>query len=491
MHRVVRAVLLAAALAFVALSAYEPHWRPSEGHYRFPVHLDEYWHWGMATAVGRTGQAETADPFTSFSSSVADNVAYPTQIHERGFHAYLAALQATTGIEWVVLMEFLPTIVALLSALAVYALAQRWDAGLASVLWLAAIPTSLRFLGPGFVVPISFAMPLALIGFLVATRASTPASWLVVMAIAAGLWPIHAMGALILTALVAGYLLAGQVDARAGLLAIAIALPFLLAWPIYVTGIRQPLAHGPTLTAGIETLRIVGPLFFLAGALGAGWLLTRRDPHTRAVGVAFSLLAGVAMAVIIVRIVVDIDPLRIYDRAVTTLTPLVAVLAGAGSAAIIAFLSRVGARTRWPRAAAAIAVGLVLVAQGAVVAAAWERNVEQPYYRPLTEERYAQYAAVKDQLPRGGYALVDSTDTLAFTAITGLPTAYVQTPEAPLPPPEIQDFFAHGSNDTKYLVVRTITTVVTDQPVTNPDLVRISPSVYVLRADIVARMLPR
>src|SRR5687768_2700664 len=109
-RRTWRLAFLGCALLVVALSAYAPHWRPGEPDYRFPVHLDEYWHWGIATSIQRDGLALSPTPF--FGSGLADDTGfqYPTEIHERGYHAYLAALQGVTGIEWVTLLRFLPVV---------------------------------------------------------------------------------------------------------------------------------------------------------------------------------------------------------------------------------------------------------------------------------------------------------------------------------------------------------------------------------------------
>lgn len=490
-------MLLCAALALVAFSAYQAHWRPDEGHYPYPVHMDEYLHWGYARAVQVSGEVAPADPFGA-DPLVKDRPeaaeeplsSYPTEIHERGFHGYLAVLQGVTGIPWLPLIEFLPLAVWLFTALVAYALAQRWDAGVAVVLWMAAIPTTLRFLGPGFVVPITFSLPFVLLALLASTHGGGRGAWACVAILAAAAWPIHAMGALLLTFCVGVALLAQE---RAGRLvyAAAVLFPFLLAWPYYVPQLSS-LRFSPDLPIATEAVRIGMLPVLLFAAVGAYYGVVRGRPRERAVALALALTLVGAVTVIVHRHMFGWDLLRLYDRTVTTFGLFAALLAGIGVRGIARGLAGATGRLRWPqwrRPALALAVALLIAIQGAAVATAVRDNVRQPYYEVLTDARYSLYLeAAALYGGREGRALVDGVDTMAWTAITGIPTAYVQYPSSGDPPPEIKRFFEDGSRDTAFLVQHGVTLVVTGREVKNPDLHPSLPTIYELDERMVARL---
>lgn len=488
--RSLRLAFLMVALAAVAYGAYQPHWRSDSGHYPYPVHLDEYWHWGMATSVLRTGLSEAPDPFRGDSPSPSqEDGRYPTQIHERGYHAYLAGLQQAAGVDWLTLVEYIPVAISLLTALAAFALAERWGAGAETVLWMAAAPTTLRFLGPGFAVPISFALPLVLFGVFAVIEARRGGHWAVVMIVAAALWPVHAMGALLLATLVAIWLTATLRNGRALALMLAVALPFVLAWPHYVHDLQTSILREPGLPAGIENLRMVGPAVFVAAAIGTVWMATRRDVAVRTIGRAFSVVALLAMLVIFTRSSLGVDPLRLHDRAATLLIPLLAILAGAGSHALLDMAKRARGPRRSQVATATAAALLVVVAQLAAAGFALHVGEGQVYYRVLEDSNYAAYRSAASHDEIAGLTLVDGISTMAWTAITGTPTYHVQLPGSGPVPAELQAFLDRGAVDTAWMVERGITTLVTSREVANPDLVPIADGVYVLRDTIADRVV--
>lgn len=485
--RSLRLALLCVALALVAISAYQPHWRPDEGRYRYPVHLDEYWHWGMATAVQRTGVAEAPDPFTGASARTdAEGLRYPTQIHERGFHAYFATFQSATGLDWIVIFEVLPSVIAVLTGLAIFVLAERWGGGAEAALWYAAVPTTLRFLGPGFLVPISLALFIVVVGFFVATDRRSRSAWGAALILSAGVWPIHAMGALLLTALIGLYLTFVGVSARSAALLAAIALPFALAWPHYAGDLSATVLRESTLPAGLEVLRAVGPAVYVAAAIGAGTLVAARPRQTRAAGAALAIVVIAGLVLVWARATAEADPFRLYDRTVSVLLPLLAILGGAGTAALVAGSTKRTARNL-PRAATLAIVVAILAAQGSAVVQAGNAS-EATYYHPLTTGRYDAMSAFAESPHWPRAAVVDGLDTMAWTALTGGSTLYVKSPLAGRPPAAIEAFFASGARDTEYLVTNDITVVVTDRPVANPDLVHAGGAIYVLRPEIAARM---
>lgn len=481
----VDAALLLLALATVAVVVQHPHWNIETGRaYGFPVHLDEHYHWGLSTAIQRTGELAFDDPF----SGAGGEFSVRSTLHERGFHAYWAVLQEATGIDWLLLFALAPTAIALYLGLALFVLVRRWGAGSSAALWVAAIPTSLRFLGPGFLVPIAFALPLVVAGMFALFHLRGAASILCFSLIAAALWPIHAMGAIALVAVGAVY--AASVVARAPLVAlgwvVAAMVPFLAAWPYYSPLFFAPLDPAE-LPASIEVVRAGGPWLFVFAALGVLLLALSRRPGQRKVAVTLAAVALPLLAVLVFRVETGRDVLRLYDRSVLVLFVILAIAAGAGTARLVT-----AARSmERARGVALVGLALILVVQAASVLHAARAQMRQDYYEVLTQEDYDAYVQAAAQLgPEHRRAIVDGLSTMAFSTITGIPTLWVATPADPTPPPEVSSFFGDGANDTYFLLSTGTTVVVTHGAVENTDLVVVAPGVYALREDYVAR-LPR
>lgn len=477
--------LLAVALAAIVVVVQHPHANVETGRvYRFPVHLDEYYHWGMFTAMQRSGSLSFDDPF----SGSRGEFSFASSLHERGFHAFWAVIQEATGLDWVLVFLLAPTAVATFLGLAVFALARRWGAGSLAALWVAAIPTTLRFLGPGFLVPIAFALPLVVVGLFAIFHLRGTGSLLVFSLLAAALWPIHAMGALAL--LLAGGIFAVERLVRSPRVAIgwlvAALLPFLAAWPYYAPLLVAPLQEA-TLPAALDVIRAAGAGVFLFGAAGFALFSTARDTEHRAAAGALGLVTVALLLVVIHRAETGRDLLRLYDRSVLALFLLITIGAGVG----MAKLARRSVRaSRW-RPAAVAAVVLLLAIQAAVIVGAARAQMRQDYYEVLSSEEHDAYLAAADALgPEHRRALVRGLPTMAFSAITGIPTLHVAGPASADAPDEIDSFFADGAADTYFLLSTGTTVVVTRGTVDNPDLVPVAPGVYALRDDIVAR-LPR
>lgn len=486
-RRWIERALVAVALAGVAFAAFLPHWDPLSGQANeYPVHLDEYIHWGYAKGIATDGTLAFRDPFSG-SAPTADAPA----VNERGFHAFLAAFVGLTGLDWVALFVYGPVVVAVFLALCAYALARRWGGGIYAIVLVATIPTTLRFLGPGFFVPIAFALPLFVLGLL-ALVSRPDAPWLA-LAIAAALWPIHAMAALILTAILGAWGLAylRTSPLRAGLITACALLGFVLAAPVYAAHLDAGVAT-PSLSSSVATVRMYGWIPLVAAALGITALAAspRREDRTFAYAVGGATLALVV--VLVVRARFDLEVFQLYDRSVLMVETLAALLGGTGLGILArrARRLRAGRALRWNPGAtlAHVAIGALLV--GNLVASV-QAQAEDPEYVVLTPRQYEQIQLAGAQFPGvAGRAVVDGLHGLAFSDLTGRPTLFPVDPSSQGPPPIIREFFENGANDTALLVETRTILVVTDRPVLNEDLVAVGKGVYVLREDYVARMSP-
>lgn len=464
-------VLALAAIAFATLAS--AHWDPQTRTWSpYPVHLDEYFHWGFARASVEQGTIAFGNPFTGGERRQAE---LSGDLHERGFQAFLGSYQQATGISWLDIFSFGPAAIAVLLALCVFILLEPAGAGVEGALLIGFVPTSLRFLGPGFLVPIAFAMPLVIGGlwWLVHGKGTPAAVFLGIIAIA--LWPVHAMGALSLSALTLVWLLvSGNVLTAHLARGLIVAVAFLAAWPYYgrLLGGTDVAA---TLPASLEDVRAMGWAPFVIAAVGAFAVPFAYPRATRALHAMFIIPSLGMMGIIIGRNVFGNVKFNLYDRTVTTMPVFIAITAAIGVAAIIALTRRF--TTVKLSHIASVVVSLALA--GALVHHAVTMERENRY-QVLDDARYHSYLAAASLLPNdGSLALVDGIATMPFSAITGHPTLFVQDPSAGRAPLEIERFFAEGANDTVFLLSSRVQIVVTDRAVINPDLRAVSPGVYV------------
>lgn len=472
--------LLPLVLVIVGLVAFHPHLNLLTGDTRtYPVHMDEYVHWGFALSIQQSGDADTHNIFAGGGDG---EFSLKEDLHERGFHVYLAALQEATGIPWTALFAFAPAIVAMLTALAVYVLARRWGAGLEAALFVAAIPTTLRFLGPGFLVPIAWTMPILVVGLHVLLHTRGFRTYMAIALLSAALWPIHAMGALMLLGftILVGVASASRPSNAAALIATA-AAPALIAFPYYAGRLSGDTTSA-LLPASLETLRLLSVPIFVLAAVGVLWLCVKRE--TLPAGIVLGVTLIVGGLVLIRRVDTNEDPFGLYDRTFTLLPLLAAILGGVGLAAIRRILTKPPALRR----AVPVLIVLLLVGQSALVAASARGQMEQIYYEVVDEARFAQYERAADLLAGRHKLAVVEGQTMPFTIATGIPTVFVFTPGGEEPPEVIQRFFTGGANDTLFLLQIGASVVVTDREVSNPYLTPITDSVYVLSDDVLARI---
>lgn len=475
-----RRALLTSSLALVALSAFSPHWDPGHGLLEpYPAHMDEYVHWAYGEAVASQGTVLFDNPLTGESHG-GFNVA--SDLHERGFHAYFAVLQRATGIGWLPLVAYTPTILTLLLALAAYVLAEKWGAGVETVVLLAAFPTTLRFLGPGLFVPSTVGLLLFAVGSLCLVGRAQPRLFAFGI-ISAALWPIHVVAALALFVfafLYAMFRTLAAPRAAAAILGVAI-VPFALAWPYYarLSETTDALADLPP---SLDITRRVVPLILFA-SVGAAWLVSRGRSTGAMASAMGSMLLGIG-TLIAVRAESGHDFLRLYDRSHLFLFFIAIVLGGAGVKAMVETAPRVARiRSRAVHAPLAVAMALFLALPS------FSAQAEARFPEVLSEFEYEAFLAARERLrPGEGRALVDGADSMPYSILTGQPTLHTQFPGSSGLPPEIEMFFQSGATDTYLLVTANVTVVVTPRVVENPDLIPIAPRVYALDSALLARL---
>jgi hypothetical protein len=474
------------AAVLVVWAATLPHHNPYGGDARpYPVHLDEYWHWGKAKAIAEQGTLAGIDPF----SGAHEPPFTIATMKERGFHAYMAAFELVSGLDWMTLVTWEPVGVAVLLAAATWLFAERWHAAPAALLFVAAIPTTLRFLGYGYFVPVGFALPLLVVGLHFLLRWQEGASAWPFVAVTLGLWPIHPMpaGLLAACALVAAALRLRERPVASLLLAAFIVATALVTWPIYRGYILHGLAPA-LLPPSLDLLKLYSfPALWFA-ALGVVSLLAARSVLDRRTGITLGAASLALEAVLLYRNVTGNDPFVLYDRSFVSLALLSALVGAVG----LAWLARPLARDAQLAARPALRAGvlaLVLLAPLGASQASWVEQSKEPTYQALAPNEVQTYEALIGHVDVvHGRAVVDGISDLPFSDITGLHQYSPRIPSQGSTTPELEQFFRFGANDTAFLLGHGISIVVTRREVRNPDLHALEPGIYELNATLLERM---
>jgi hypothetical protein len=125
-----------------------PHWDSP-----YPLHVDEWKHIAYTQAMLHAGGLVYPNPYAIVETGA------PIAFHrEMGFHLWLGFLKSVTGLSWTGLFRIAPGLLLATMAFFTYAFGRRMGFGWAAALFVALIPTSVRTLGPSFVVPVSGAM---------------------------------------------------------------------------------------------------------------------------------------------------------------------------------------------------------------------------------------------------------------------------------------------------------------------------------------------
>jgi hypothetical protein len=135
---------LAGILLFSFWTGMSPHWD-----YLYPLHVDEWFAIGYTQSTLEAGRLEYPNPYNPRDISF-----HP----EMGFHLLLGFLETVTSLSWMSLYRLAPGVLLALLAFLTYAFGYRSGFGWAAALFVPLIPTSIRTLGPAFVVPVSTAM---------------------------------------------------------------------------------------------------------------------------------------------------------------------------------------------------------------------------------------------------------------------------------------------------------------------------------------------
>jgi len=137
-------LLLAMGLAFYI--AYIPNIN-----YPYPVHIDEWRSLAYFETISQSGTISIEDPF------IGGDVGF-IYMAEMGFHLFWSVFHQISGIPWMTIFRYFPSIIFMITVLSVYVLARRKNFGWEAAFFTCLIITTVGILGPAFLVPVSLAL---------------------------------------------------------------------------------------------------------------------------------------------------------------------------------------------------------------------------------------------------------------------------------------------------------------------------------------------
>ena len=114
-HRVPKSTyLLLPIIALAFYISFIPHQR-----YPYPVHIDSWVHLAYSEAMLQAGSTTFPDPFLGQSTiSLSSNL-------EAGFHLFWGVFHQISGISWLTIFRYFPSIIFVITVLSAYVLTER------------------------------------------------------------------------------------------------------------------------------------------------------------------------------------------------------------------------------------------------------------------------------------------------------------------------------------------------------------------------------
>ncbi len=472
-------------LPFILLLAFYMAFIPHIG-YAYPLHGDEWMHMTYAETVAQTGSITFPDPFTGQGEvGVGSNLWV-------GFHIFWAMFQQVSGIPWIELFRYFPSIIFMFTVLAVYILANREGYGLEAAFFTCLIPTTGGLLGPAFMVPMALALLFIPLSLFLAFNIKNWASYLLIFLFTCFLLLSHATTAIILCIVLLPYALISLKDNTRhsiGVIA-ALLLPFVLPFPWIFKLLLQNAGQLLTpqfMSPYVEIPALLWKYGFLPLAVsfvGAIVLITRGGRKN------LGLVLGLALLLIIMLVFIQFHYglSTVYERGLTTMLLILSVLAGAGLFWIgtlqipAKFLHEHKLNLfRYARNIACVLLALIIL----VIAVPTRLNAV--FYHMIDDEDFRAFTWIKDNIgAEYTTALVDPWKATAFAAITGKTVLHrIWVNQEPVDD-SIYSFLKSGCQDSIFLRDNKISFVYNQLQCNNRDLIEVRNRVFVTNPDISA-----
>ncbi|MGD0857564.1 MAG: hypothetical protein ABSA18_17475 [Dehalococcoidia bacterium] len=470
-------LLLILALAFYL--AFIPHIG-----YAYPLHGDEWMHMTYAETIAGTGAITFPDPFTGLTEiNLGDNLWV-------GYHILWAIFQQVSGIDWIILFRYFPSIIFMFTVLAVYILASRQGYGLEAAFFTCLIPTTGGLLGPAFMVPMALGMLFIPLSMFLAFNIKTWPSYLLIFLFTTYLLVSHATTAIVLCIILAPYILLnikGNIRHAAGVLS-GLVLPFALSLPwtfqIAVQTARQllvPQYFSPYIVLP-DLLWKYGLIPVAFSFIGTVILVIKGGKKN------LGLVLGLALLLLIMLLFIRFHYglSTVYERGLTAMLLMLSIIAGAGLFWVrklklpAAFLKKYRS-TIFTVAAPVVSVLLLAV----VLAVAIPTRLNASFYHMIDDQDYRAFIWIKDNVAEDySTAMLDPWKATAFSAVAMKNALHrIWMNQEPVDD-SIYQFLNGGGSGTTFFQDNKVSFVYNRLPCSSPDLIEVSNNIFLTNPNI-------
>lgn len=272
--------------------------------YPYPIHVDEHIHMAFMAQIDRQHTADIVDPYTKLPGQ-KDLFSVQGMRSERGFDVAIVQFHHLTGLAFAAIARWLPAIWAGSLGGMVYLALRPAPGAVAAVALVAVLPTDVRFLGVGYLIPSPFGLAWLLLTLIVAQRVSGAGRFFGLLLLVTAAHFIHlVIGILAILAAIAGTLTRDDARGRRAGMLVAALLPLLWVLPTTLHDAQDALTRQHTLPFNVEFLAIPGAALYVLAALGTAlaWMWPRptnqahRAMSLMAIPMAISLLLSIRYA---------------------------------------------------------------------------------------------------------------------------------------------------------------------------------------------------
>lgn len=456
--------------------------------YPLPLHVDEWMHLGNTQQIVETSSLSYPDPWQGGRVTVEGHP-------ETGYYTWLGTLQMATGMPWLTLARLMPAIVLGIITFAAYALCRKWGFGLEAALFVTFIHTTIRFLGPAFLVPVTLGLvffPICLMLLEKLEREWMPVP--LIMLSLVSLFFIHgttavALGLLLGISLII-YLILSRRQGQGRRLPATICL---LAMPVSVLAL---LVWNPSLVINkIASIKVtahlpmdpipypfpeLGYVMVALAAIGFGFMIAKGSWRNYTLVIYTAILL---LFVLLYRHLFDVGPEILYERSWLYVMLPMALIAGYGMSKLYHLGLEFFKRRNW-RLPLIYLLLVVVIALALFQRMNGYSQAKESYYHIIDGPTYYDFAWAGEELPQSTNALLSPYDAWTFFPITG---KYVFIAKA-LPwgveeAMRIGQLFRSGIPDTDFLVAIGVDILYSPYPLNNPDLVEVRDQLYILREE--------
>lgn len=471
--------MLLVVMIFAYFMASIPHLQNS-----YPLHVDEWMRYGDAQSLLQAGYlADYPDPFEAGKTMSPDI--------EEGYHLLLAELKLISGISWLGLFRFVPGLILALLAFKAYVWGKGGVTGLASALLVTLIPTTTRFLGPAFLVPVSLGLAFIPLVLIVLNQLNDDTRLLVILCpLLFALLFIHPPTFAVVSAITLVHFMfslpaqKSRVRKHAalwGIIGIVLIYVFMVFWApsfvSFVTGeAMDPARHlnVPPVEGAIAKIGYIPMALF---ALGIGFLAYRNKRENWALLV--SAIGMLAFQLIYPRFYIGPD--IVYERGWLYIAVLVALIGGMALTGLGNWIIKSLQNKRFVgnTISYTLSLGLIFCALGISL----KGHFAEPYYHLVDDIAYQDFLWIKEKVPSAyNVGVLDTGVAWAFACVT---EKYTYTSEVA---PNFHDkgratmlFLNKGITDTRWIEERGISIVYTRGLAETSGLIKAGNNIYLFR----------